>query len=487
MSLKFGTSGVRGLVTEMTDRDCYLYTKAFIQHLKSKRKASSLALAGDLRKSTPGIEKAVAFAVMEEGLQVDNCGYIPTGALTYYGMEKDIASIMVTGSHIPDDRNGIKFNMPWGEILKDDESEIIKRYNELKDKKASSWKLTFDDAGNFNEGIRIDLGNINADAENYYINRFIKFFPSNSLTGLKIVLYEHSSVGRDILKRIFKSLGAEVISVGRSDKFIPVDTEAVENEEELAQWVREHKANALITADGDTDRPLVVDEKGRVIRGDVLGILVSAFLEADSVSTPVSCNTALEKSLKFKHVNRTRIGSPYVISAMNEAIESGHKVVVGYEANGGYLTGTDIVSDDTGEVLKALPTRDAAFPIIAILLHSINKGKTLSELVAELPSRYTASGLIRDFPTSLSGELVENFSKHGRDEADKYFGEEFGNLDSIDFTDGVRMAFSKGNIIHLRPSGNAPEFRCYTEASTEEEAQLNNKRVVEIIKELMMP
>lgn len=485
MSLKFGTSGVRGLVTEMTDRDCYLYTKAFIQHLKSKKKTASMALAGDLRKSTPGIEKAVAFAVMEEGLEIDNCGYIPTGALTYYGMEKNIASIMVTGSHIPDDRNGIKFNMPWGEILKDDEAQIIKRYKKLK--KASSWKLTFDDAGNFNEGTMIDLGKINAEAKDHYTKRFIRFFPPNSLAGLKIVLYEHSSVGRDILKKIFKSLGAEVISVGRSDKFIPVDTEAVENEKELAKWVLEHKADALVSADGDTDRPLVVDEKGNVIRGDVLGIIVSNFLKADSISTPVSCNTALEKSLNFKHISRTRIGSPYVISAMKEAIESGHKIVVGYEANGGYLTGTDIVSDDTGEVLKALPTRDAALPIIAILIHSKNRGKTLSELVGGLPPRYTASGLIRDFPSDISAEIMESFSRNGSDEVDKFFLKTFGPLDSLDLTDGARILFSKGDIVHLRPSGNAPEFRCYTESSTEDEALLNNKKAIRIIKESMMP
>ncbi len=131
MPLKFGTSGVRGLVTNMTDEECYLYSKAFIEHLKTKTSPKVISLSGDFRSSTPRIKNAVAFAIREEGLDLDNCGDIPTGALTFHGIQEGRASIMVTGSHIPDDRNGIKFNMPWGEILKEDEIEISRRYEAI--------------------------------------------------------------------------------------------------------------------------------------------------------------------------------------------------------------------------------------------------------------------------------------------------------------------------------------------------------------------
>lgn len=483
MALKFGTSGVRGLVSEMTDLQCYLYGKAYVQYLKTRTSINMISLAGDLRNSTPRIKKALAFAISEEGLILDNCGDIPTGAVTFHGMQQGSPSIMVTGSHIPDDRNGIKFNMPWGEILKDDELEISKKYKDLSTKLTAMEKnILFDGEGYFRAEISLDMADVNRAAEAAYVDRFIRFFPALCLKGLKIVLYQHSSVGRDVFLYILEQLGAEVVPVGRSDRFIPVDTEAVEDEEQLAAWVKEYGAHALVTTDGDSDRPLVVDENGKVVRGDILGILVSEFLQADAVVTPVSCNTALEECGKFRQIYRTRIGSPYVIAAMNEAVQDGFKTVVGYEANGGYLTATDIIHPVTGKTLKALPTRDAALPIIAILLQSLEKSKTISQLVEDLPPRYTVSGLLREFPTAFSSKIVEAFTADCRGNAELFFKATFGRLECFDFTDGIRMTFSGDEIIHLRPSGNAPEFRCYTESSTEEQAQKNNDKVLEIVK-----
>lgn len=487
MALKFGTSGVRGLVTEMTDLECYLYTKAFIQYLKTMTDFDSLSIAGDLRKSTPAIIKAVIFAIEEEGIAVDNCGGIPTGAVTYWGMQNKRPSIMVTGSHIPDDRNGIKFNMPWGEILKDDEAQISKKYKTLKKTFNTSVPNTlFDERGYFKASIRISPSEINGNAEKAYINRYINYFPAHCLNGLKVVLYQHSSVGRDILATILENLGAEVVTVGRSDIFIPVDTEAVKEEEQLAAWVKEHKAHALLSADGDTDRPLVVNEKGSVIRGDVLGILVSRYLKADSVSAPVSCNTALEKCGNFRHISRTKIGSPYVISAMKEAAEKKPGTVVGYEANGGYLTASDMINAE-GKILKALPTRDAVLPIIAVLLLSQQEGKSLSRLVAELPPRFTVSGLLSPFAVETSKEIIKDLTENKEKSIDKFFRADFGKARSFDFTDGVRITFTDGNIVHLRPSGNAPELRCYTESSTEKEAKENNEKALHIVRDGITP
>jgi phosphomannomutase len=301
---------------------------------------------------------------------------------------------------------------------------------------------------------------------------------------MKLVFYQHSAVNREIMPNILEQMGAEVALVGFSKTFVPVDTEAVDEPERLADWVREHTADALVSADGDADRPLVVDEQGKVVRGDVLGILVSRFLGVDSVSVPVSCNSALERSGRFANVSRTRIGSPYVIESMNEAIGAGYQTVVGYEANGGFLTGTDITNTDTGAVLPALPTRDAALPVIAVLLASLRRGGTLSDLVSELPPIFTASGLLRGFPNESGKALVEKFRKEGTEFATATFSADFGAVDSIDFTDGARITFQSGDIVHLRPSGNAPEFRCYTESSSEDQAIHNNDIALKIVAEL---
>ncbi|MFC1467939.1 phosphomannomutase, partial [Verrucomicrobiota bacterium] len=84
MALKFGTSGVRGLVTEMTDLECYLYTKAYVMYLQQEGVAEAVCIAGDFRSSSPRILGAVGFAVQEAGLNLINCGFAPTPMLADY-------------------------------------------------------------------------------------------------------------------------------------------------------------------------------------------------------------------------------------------------------------------------------------------------------------------------------------------------------------------------------------------------------------------
>jgi phosphomannomutase len=485
VALKFGTSGVRGLVSDMTDRECCLYTRAFLQYVKTRSSPRGVAIAGDRRKSTPRILKAVAFAAHEEGLHVDYCGLVPTPAVTVYGLKREMPSLMVTGSHIPEDRNGIKYNMPWGEVLKADEAEISRRYRDLEREEAARIRdgaSDFTDRGDLRPEKGFEPGQENPAAGRDYIERLVTFFPAGCLEGLKTVFYQHSCVSRQILPEMLRRLGARVFEVGPSETFVPVDTEAVAETEKLAAWVAEHGADALVSADGDGDRPLVIDEKGNVVRGDVLGILVADFLEADSVSAPVSCNTALEKSGRFRNVDRTRIGSPYVIESMLKAVRAGYEKVVGYEANGGFLTATDLKRSGSDEWLTALPTRDAALPILALLVKSSRQGQPVSALVSSLPSRFTQSGLLKNVPTDMGRSLVERLAKQGAGGVSMVFGESFGSFQGMDCTDGARITFTTGDIVHLRPSGNAPEFRCYTESSSEDRATQLNRAALGMIR-----
>ena len=493
MALKFGTSGVRGLVAEMSDRECALYTRAFLSYVQSQHHFSRVAAAGDLRDSTSRILQAVASSILYEGCSFTNCGKIATPALTMYGMAENIPSIMITGSHIPADRNGIKFNMPWGEVLKSDEAEIAQQYRRLRAAEDPDFASIFAEDGSILPERRKSLvhssrENARSIVEKIYSDRYVSFFGSGALVNMKILVYQHSSVSRDILPEILCRMGAEVVCVGRSDRFIAVDTEAIDNIPKLTAWFTEHQPDALVSTDGDGDRPLVVDETGAVVRGDVLGILTASLLGADSVATPVSSNSAVEKCGWFQKVYRTRIGSPHVIEAMQQASEDEPThTVVGYEANGGFLTGGEIDWQETGSRLSPLPTRDAVLPILSCLLLSKRRGKTLSQLHDLMPARFTASGLIREFPTEYGSAIVSRLAHGSRPVAEGYFYSAFGSVDGIDFVDGVRMTFQSGDIVHLRPSGNAPEFRCYSESTSAQNARRINSRALEIVREVMLP
>jgi phosphomannomutase len=121
----FGTSGARGLVTQFTSDVCAAFTVAFIAGMKRNFSFKTVAIAIDNRPSSYAMAQACASALKQLNLNVIYYGVVPTPALAYVAQEGDIPAIMVTGSHIPFDRNGLKFYRPDGEISKADEQVII--------------------------------------------------------------------------------------------------------------------------------------------------------------------------------------------------------------------------------------------------------------------------------------------------------------------------------------------------------------------------
>ena len=472
----FGTSGARGLVTAMTDVVCFTYSCAFLQHLTAIGQfvpGTHVAIAGDLRPSTPRIMSACMAAIQHMGGEVDYCGFVPSPAVAAYGFARGIPSMMVTGSHIPDDRNGIKFNRADGEVLKPDELAMRAQEVVLPD--------VFRDDGMLKaQGQTSPL----IDVEASYVRRYVDFFGPHALQGLKLGVYEHSAVGRDIVVRIVEALGAEVTRLGRSETFIPVDTEAVRPEDQVLalQWVAELGLDAILSTDGDSDRPLMADETGVWVRGDVLGILCAQALGIETAVTPVSSNTALELSTSIKTVRRTRIGSPYVIEAMNHLMD-GTSTVCGYEANGGFILGTPLEID--GRQLSALPTRDAVLPMLATLAHARSKRLGVSALQAQLPARYTFSDRIVGLPTKQSEAMLRRLQDGDESEIlarlTQMFIDVAGEAIAFNDIDGLRIPFANGDIIHLRPSGNAPELRCYTESNSMDRAAGLNAQAMAIV------
>lgn len=455
--VQFGTSGARGLVSAMTAEVCYAYTQAFL--LAVAPGADEVVLGHDLRPSSPALAAACIQAVSDAGLKVVFVGALPTPAVAYFAAIRKAPAIIITGSHIPFDRNGIKFYRASGEISKADEQAML----------ATSVDVPSDLQPKA-------LPVVDSDAWVAYVQRYVSFFGEVALRQMRVGVYEHSSVARDLLREVLEALGAEVLSLGRADTFVPIDTEAVRLEDvaQARQWAVEYGFDAILSTDGDADRPLIGDEAGNWLRGDVVGILCAQFLGAEVVVTPVSSNTAVEKCGAFRQVLRTRIGSPYVIGGMESAIHQDSPLcgnhcplVVGYEANGGFLLGSDVIRNGVG--MTALPTRDAVLPMLALLSMARTLGCKLSELSLGLPNRFTASDRLQNFPTQDSRTLLDRLVAE-QAATSELLAPQSGGLVATDTTDGLRMTFANGDIVHLRPSGNAPELRCYAESESVERA-----------------
>ena len=455
MAPKFGTSGLRGLVTELTSDCVGGYISAFIASCDI---GTSLFIGHDLRASSPDISNMVANAAAAQGVKVVTCGAVPTPALALASMNAGAAAVMITGSHIPSDRNGLKFYTPNGEITKADEQAIGAALGATQD------------------GIAMAHVEQNALVADAYINRYAKAF-SNKLDGKRIGLYAHSAVGRDLMADLLQTLGAEVVIFGKSDVFIPVDTEAVSPDikQQLKKWAASSQIDAIISTDADGDRPLVTDETGQIIVGDILGQITAKAMGAETVVTPISSNTGVEKGGQFSKVIRTKIGSPFVIAGMSKATDK----VVGYEANGGFLLGYD-AKGPTGTLPKLL-TRDALLPILACLTAA--GSNKISNRVACEPARFTAADRLQDVESSKSAALVKKLNEDAAERA--AFLRPFNATEAgINTSDGLRITLSNDRIVHLRPSGNAPELRLYIEAESSDIAQSELEKGLAVLRDI---
>ena len=449
-SLKFGTSGLRGLASELTGTATRRYVAAFLAHLRAAGQIGSgqVFLGRDLRASSPAILADCAAAVGGAELVAVDCGVLPTPALALHAMALGGPAIMVTGSHIPADRNGLKFYSPTGEISKPDEAGILAA---LADAAPAGGAKVVDGS---------------AAAGDRYRQRYRQVLSVDALDGWRIGVFEHSSVARDLLVSLLTRAGATVVRIGRSETFVAVDTEAVSDPIYAGRkdWIAEHQLDAIVSTDGDGDRPLLIDAEGEFVRGDVLGLLAARFVGADRVVTPVTSNSAIEGVGWFRQVVRTRVGSPYVITGMAAKAEPGG-AVVGFEANGGVLLGSDVALG--GRVLAALPTRDAVLPILAVLGTAAKLKVSVAALIRTLPVRAALSDRLADVPNERSAAFLAYLAEPGN--AAPFF-RPVGEVQSVSTIDGPRFALASGDSVHYRASGNAPELRCYVEGVTPERA-----------------
>ena len=387
---------------------------------------SIIGVSGDLRETTDFIKPILIKGLIDTGIDVIDLGKLTT-PINYYSMyaiDKLNCSVQITGSHNSLDYNGFKISYDkkpfFGEDIANLKQNII--------------------LGNYSNGI----GNIQ------YANLIDEY---KLMLESKVLLNKKVSVAMDCLNssgalvapQIFNNLNIDLIQIN-CDINKPCPTESPDptldkNLEELISAIEKNNCDFGVAYDGDADRLVVVDEKGSIIRSDILLALFSMHIvsRGDSVVFDVKCSQSVEDIVKIKHGKPImyKTGHSYIKEKMHEL-----NAVIGGEMSGHLFFSDNYFGYD-----------DAVYASLRLLELISNSEKTLSELIDVIP-KYFSSPEIRiecsndEEKFKISNKLVS------------YFKEKY----DCNCIDGVRINFKHGWGL-VRASNTQPVLVCRFEAN----------------------
>ena len=399
----FGTDGVRGKAGEKVNAQSALrLAMATGIYFKPFAKTKKILVGKDTRRSGYMIENAIVSGLTAVGYNVIQIGPMPTPAVAFItqNMRCD-AGIMISASHNPFYDNGIKFFDGEGNKLnRDIEKKIEEIYED--DFLIEEAQCIEDKIG---RSKRID------DVVGRYIVHIKNSFPENiMLSDLRIVVDCANGAGYRVAPIIYEELGADVIVINdKPNGFNINEACGAMHPEVLGDAVRTYRADIGIALDGDADRIVLVDEKGKVINGDKLMGTIALYLKErgllknNNFVTTVMSNMALDDFLA-KHgikTHRSAVGDKNVVELMNKVgsnfggEESGHIIFSDYAKTGdGILSGLQALAYMLSKNLKASEAFNAfeLYPQVKVNLHVDNKIpleeiKGLDELKKELESQ----------------------------------------------------------------------------------------------------
>jgi phosphomannomutase/phosphoglucomutase len=438
MSL-FGTSGIRGDAKKLfTNQFCFDVGRVFVVFLDKHDQPGPVAVGMDPRGSSPRILEALEQGLSFGGREIVDQGTVPVPALNWILKVAPYAgSIMVSGSHISANLNGLKFFAFKEEILKLHEQEISNIYEKIKNKeKFRKREIDIEEENRANEAYQEMLVDL-ADEP----------YPS-----WKLVIVDPGNGGQsDTMPQVLARLGLKVSEINASiqGEFIVRDTETEGVLASLQKLVKKEKVDMGIAYDYDGDRVVFVDEKGEFIPGDYTGALITKHGETQQVITPINTSQVVEHL--GKPVIRTRVGSPYVVEAMKK-----NKATFGFEANGGGISA------------EVMMSRDGGSTTIKILNILKKHGGSLSSLINTLP-RFHLYRVKVDCPRELNKVIMKEAKREFKGE-------------KVEEIDGVKIWLSNNSWILFRPSSNAPEFRVFAEAKDKEEAKKIAEKGISLVK-----
>ncbi|MFD0982482.1 phosphoglucosamine mutase [Tropicimonas aquimaris] len=359
----FGTDGVRGRANAhpMTaDMALKLGAAAGRYFRRDGKSGHRVVIGKDTRLSGYMFENALTAGLTSTGMNVLLLGPVPTPAVGFLtsSMRADVG-IMISASHNPHYDNGIKFFGPDGFKLSD-EAEA-----EIEALVVNGVELA--KAENIGRARRIDDGRFR------YIERAKASFPTHlRLTGMKVVVDCANGAAYRTAPEVLWELGAEVIPLGVSPDGLNINKECGSTHTEAAvAAVLEHGADVGICLDGDADRLMIIDEKGRVADGDqIMALMASRWAEegrlrGGALVATVMSNLGLERYLEGRglRLERTPVGDRYVVERMRAGgfnlggEQSGHIVFTDYATTGdGLIAALQFLAGmaDTGLPASAL-------------------------------------------------------------------------------------------------------------------------------------
>lgn len=442
MAKLFGTDGVRGLANhDLTPELAFKLGRAAGTLLKQGTDKASIIVGRDTRLSGFMLEGALTAGITSAGVNVYIAGIIPTPAVAFLVRELGCAAgAVISASHNPAPDNGIKFFNDKGYKLDDSLEEKIE-------------KMIAEGLENLPRPTGSQLGRISIlkDADDRYINFLKKALPLH-IKGLKIVLDCANGAAYRAAPRLFRELGAQVISINDIPDGLNINEQCGSTHPaSLQQTVLKYKADLGMAFDGDADRVIAVDENGKIVDGDKILVICGLSLQEkqeldDKIVVTVMSNLGLKQAFQKASINvlETKVGDRYVLEEMlkSEAIlggeQSGHIIFLKHNTTGdGILSGLNLV-----HVVK-------------------EKKKSLSQLAAQMNT----------LPQVLVNVKVR--SKEGWQDNDKI-------NEAIRETNELLKDIGR---LLVRPSGTEPLIRVMAEGPDEKELERLTNKLAEVIKE----
>ncbi|MDR3782475.1 MAG: phosphoglucosamine mutase [Candidatus Nitrosotalea sp.] len=428
MAKLFGTNGIRGVFGEGLTLE---FISEITLSIATLFKKGPILVGYDGRESSIIISKIVTAALSSTGLDSAVCGLVPTPCLQFATKQLGYnGGIMITASHNPPQYNGIKVTARDGiEISREDELKVEEFYFKKK------WKISnkFGSIKNESKTIGAYISGIKKQVN-------VKKIKSRNL---KVVLDLGNGTQAVAAPVLCRDLGCEVVLInekidgtfpGRGSEPTP------QNLDKLSSMVNKSKANFGIAFDGDGDRSIFCDEKGKILTGDRSALLLSKYLlekyPQSKIITSVNSTYVIEKiaSNSGSKVLRTKVGSVEVSRKMIQ-----ENALIGFEENGGFMYGTHNQVRD-GSMTMAI--------LIDLLANSTN---SLSQEMDALPPSFTTKGKIEcskdDFKKILGILKAEPYKK--------------------DLTDGIKLFLDGSSWVMVRLSGTEPIARIYAESSSQ--------------------